>query len=85
MAAVKVATPAKFYLEQLRINSSRWPVLHGLVVGAPRQRVAEKIGAPFSVSENGCDVYFSDALQGDATFCYTRGKISTITWSWFID
>ncbi len=84
-AIFPVAAPSGFYLEELRISSSRWPVLNGLVIGAPRRLVAEKIDPPSDVNENGCDIYFSDALQGDATFCFTRGKIRTIMWHWFID
>lgn len=78
-------SPRKYYLEKLVISGPSWPIPHGLVVGATRQLVVEKIGSPSSVNDDACSVYFSERQQGDVTICFANDRISEVTWGWSID
>jgi hypothetical protein len=84
-AIFPVAHPRGYYLEELIVSSSRWPVANGLLIGTPRNSITEAIGAPSNINEAGCSVYFSEEQQSGVTFCFANDRINKITWNWFID
>ena len=74
--------PLQLGLIQVVISSPRWPVKHGLNVGAPIARVTEILGEPFHTSAT--QLFYKGETE-EAIFTFKNGLINSVDLGYYAD
>jgi hypothetical protein len=85
MVVFSVADRSSYSLNRVEITSPEWPNVNGINIGLDHDAVIQSLGAPNGGTKNSCDTYFDDGNRGEASVCYSDGKVSRIQWEYFDD
>jgi hypothetical protein len=85
MVVFSIADRSRYSLNRVEISSPEWLNVNGINVGLDREAVIQALGAPNGGTKNSCDTYFDEGNRGEASLCYSDGKVSRIGWEYFDD